>query len=161
MSAHADADREPHMNTKHNLIRPFLFLTATLTASLAPSSALADDGETRIIIVDLEQGVMQEDGLTSEIENGVIEVPVGDLDLITVLFIVPPNAGVFVTEDGVWTETLVPSETSRLLAFDLIEPRVPASVPEEFGFEIALPGQSAPTLPTVVIVPTDEAPEPT
>jgi hypothetical protein len=74
---------------------------------------------------------------------------------VTLLFIVPPGSSMFVFEDGVWTQEIDPSTTSRLLAFDLFE------WPEEYGFALVEPGQPAPTVPDIVIRPTDDDPDPT
>jgi hypothetical protein len=161
------------MNTNNNpFTRHSLTLAATLVvASLLPDFASASsttsypvlpdlpgpdiEGETQIVIY-LEDGLVQVGRLLYTLDGRPLEVSISDLEYLTLLFVVPPGSGVFVTEDGSWTQ-LDPS--SRVIAFDVFDSSVPESLPGELEFEVALPGQPAPTVPDLVIRPVD--PDPT
>jgi hypothetical protein len=172
------------MKTINQLVsRPSFFLALCLVAaSILPSPAAASypdsypvlpdlpgadiSGQARIVI-DLEQGIalVEVEGQLYALDDRPLEVAFDDLERITLLFVVPKDAGVFVTEDGLWTRELEPSRLSTLLAFDLFDAfeagALSPSETEEFGFQIALPGQPAPTIPDVVIRPTEDDPDPT
>lgn len=164
------------------ITRPSLILAACLaTASIQASPASAASGtiypllpdlpgadiygEARLVIyLDQNEPLVEVDGQLYALGGRPLEVAFDGLDHVTLLFVVPRNAGVFVTEDGVWTQNLDPSSTSRMLAFDLPDmfgSTPPSSETEEFGFEVALPGQPGPTVPDVVIRPTEDDPDPT
>jgi hypothetical protein len=100
------------------------------------------------------------DGQPYALDGRPIDVPFDDLDRITVYFDAPPDTGVFVFTDGLWTQTLAPSPTGELLEFDVYPSTASRAEPEMFGFEFPVPGQRAPTVPTVVIRPISPNPGP-
>jgi hypothetical protein len=159
------------MNTHNNpFTRPSFVLAATLVvASLLPNVASASttsypvlpdlpgpdiEGETQIVIY-LEEGLVQIGRLLYALDGRPLEVSISDLEYLTLLFIVPPGSGVFVTEDDMWTEL---EPTSRVIAFDVFDSSVSHALPGDLEFEVALPGQPAPTLPDLVIRPVDPDP---
>jgi hypothetical protein len=162
----------------HLLTRPSQILAALLVATWSLSSPVSASsrtnypllpdlpgadirGEARVVIhLDQDTPLVEVDGQLYALDGRALEVGLDDLDHVTLLFVAPPGAGILVTEDGLWTQEIDPSITSKLLAFDVFGSSVPHSTPEEFGFEIGLPGQPAPTVPDVVIRPTDDDPDP-
>lgn len=160
------------MNTNHRFIRPsFLLALCLAAATILPSPAQASSainypllpdlpgadisGQARIVIY-LDQGLalVDVDGQLYAIGDRPLEVAFEGLDSMTLLFVVPPDTGVFVTEDGLWMDELEPSPVSRTLTYDLVDPLIP------FGFELQVPGQPAPTVPDIVIRPTENDPDP-
>ncbi len=160
------------MKTNHYLTRPFLLFFASLvmasvlsgpaTASSNLSYPLLPDlpgadiqGEARIVIHLDEVEPLVEDGRQLFALGGrPLEIGFGDLDHITLLIVVPLGARVFVIEDGQVTDEIDPPITSEVVALDVYQKS------GEVGLAIALPGQPAPTVPDVVIRPTDDDPEP-
>jgi hypothetical protein len=161
------------MNTNKYITRPsFLLVALSLVAAMIlPSPAAASSattypllpdlpgadisGQARLVIY-LDQGIalIDVDGKRYAIGDRPLDVAFEDLDTMTLLVIVPTDTGVFVTEDGLWVDELEPSPVSRTLTYDLVDPLIP------FGFELAVPGQPAPTVPDVVIRPTENDPDP-
>lgn len=146
------------------LLASALIIPTTASASASQYPQLPDlpgadvRGQARVLVyLDQEGSLVEVDGVIYSLGGRPLELAFDDLELITLLFVVPDGAGLFVTEDGVWTADLQPSTSSRMLAYDLFD-----TVPEpgEFGFEVALPGQPAPTVPDLVIRPTDDDPDP-
>jgi hypothetical protein len=167
------------MITNHPFSRPSLLLLAAslVVAGSLSSTAAASDlasypllpdlpgadvrGEARILIhFQHDTPLVEVDGQLYALDGRALEIGLDDLDHVTLLFVAPPGTGMFVTEDGLWTEEIDPSATSELLAFDVFGSSVKSFVPEELGFELALPGQPAPTVPDVVIRPTRDDPDP-
>jgi hypothetical protein len=167
------------MKTNHHLTHPSLLLVASLAAaSILPTPAAASSstnypllpdrpgadiqGEARIVIhLDQDPPLVEVDGQLYALGGRALEIAFDDLDHVTLLFVAPLGSSVFVTEDGLWTQEIDPSITSKLLAFDVFEASGSGLDPVAYGFEVALPGQSAPTIPDVVIRPTDDDPDPT
>ena len=117
------------------------------------------EGEPRIVI-HLDQGrtTLDLDGLCYELHGRPLEVGFSGLDLITLLFVLPAGARLFVTEDDLWIDTLESSPWSSVVAFDLDHERLGAL--DDLGFEFVGPGQPAPTLPDIVLKPTEDDPDP-
>jgi hypothetical protein len=160
------------MNTNHRITRPsFLLALCLAAATILPSPAEASSatnypllpdlpgadisGHARVVIY-LDQGIplVDVDGQLYAIGDRPLEVAFEELDYMTLLFIVPPDTGVFVTVDGLWMDELEPSSVSQTLTYDLVDPLIP------FGFQLAVPGQPAPTVPDLVIRPTENDPDP-
>lgn len=159
------------MQTTHIISRPSLLLTLCLATTMVPSLAAAAtatgypllpdlpgadiSGQARIAI-HLDQGLtlVELDGQLHALGDRPLEVAFDDLDRITLLFIVPQDTGILVTEDGLWIDELEPSAVSTVITFDLVDPLM------TFGFELTLPGQPAPTVPDLVILPTENDPDP-
>ncbi len=160
------------MNTNHRIPRPSFLLAPCLAAAtilpipaeaspatnypLLPDLPGADiSGHAHIVIyLDRDIPLVDVDGQLYAIGDRPLEVAFEHLDYMTLLFIVPPTTSVFVTEDGLWMDELEPSTVSRTLTYDLVDPLIP------FAFELALPGQPAPTVPDVVIRPIENDPDP-
>jgi hypothetical protein len=168
------------MKTHYLIARPSLALAAWLAAaSLLPNPAAASsatrypllpdlpgadiEGETQIVIhfiYDAYQGyipLVQVGEQLLALGGRPLELATSDLDLITVLFVAPRDSTVFVFEDGILTQELDPLSGSKFRAFDMVGPS--SSGAEEYDVMVAPIGQPAPTVPDLVIRPTD--PDPT
>jgi hypothetical protein len=160
------------MNTNHRITRPSFLLSLCLAAAtIFPSPAEASSatkypllpdlpgadisGHARIVIyLDQDIPLVEVGGKLYAIGDRPLEVAFEHLGYMTLLFIVPPVTGMFVTDDGLWMDEIEPSSVSRTLTYDLVDPLIP------LGFELATPGQPAPTVPDVVIRPIENDPDP-
>jgi hypothetical protein len=83
-----------------------------------------------------------------------LEVDFAGLDNITLMFELHPNrirSRTFVSEDGELLDTIAVAGDKFTYVID------PSA---SFGFELAEPGQAAPTTPVVIIKPIEDDPEP-
>jgi hypothetical protein len=112
-----------------------------------------------VLSIDLDEDtvVLTLDGIRYEVNHRhVVALDLPRSDTLHVVVDLPDDAvGLFVTIDGVWIDNIVGKEGGDVpLDFELLPPN------GELGFEIAMPGQRAPTLPDVVIVANDDDPDP-
>lgn len=125
-----------------------------------PTDRNAIDTGVRVVIeFDGEQARVEIDGVSFELGNAPLEL---EVDPQTLYFVVGEYGGLHVTENGVWTETLSVSPGTDLIVYEVDwDPRVPASLGMELGFEwVGDPGWTAPTLPHVVVKPKEDDPDP-
>ena len=130
-------------------------IESAMTYPLLPDLPGADiSGQTYVVIhLDRDTPLVDVDGQLFVIGDRPLEIEFESR--MTLLIVVPEGAGVFVTEGTAWVDALVPSAVSQTLTFDLVDSSL------VFGFELADPSQQAPTIPDVIIVPTQSDPHPT
>lgn len=115
--------------------------------------------QARIIIhLECETPLVEVDGQLYVIDRP-LEVAFAEFDQLTFYLVVPARAGVFVTEGGTWTDSLLGSPLVEPLAYELLAEAVEANAHDPLGFEVMMPGQPAPTVPDVVVQPTDDDPD--
>lgn len=119
-----------------------------------------DTGARVVLEFDGERARVEIDGVSLELGNGELELELGGPQ--TLYFVVGEYGGLHVTENGVWIETLSVSPGSDLIVYEVDwDPRVPASLGMELGFEwVGDPGWTAPTLPHVIVKPKEDDPDP-
>lgn len=135
-----------------------LALQLLLGLSLSLSPIELGDHPEPVLAIDLDEDpvVLDFDGARHQLENDhsvVLDLP--QHEALHVVVDLPEDAvGLFVTIDGAWVDTIAAAGGFMPLDFEVL----PTS--GELGFEIAMPGQRAPTLPDVVVVTKDDDPDP-
>jgi hypothetical protein len=137
--------------------------SSTTRYPLLPDLPGADiEGEAQIVIYfvydDYHQIIplVQVDGQLFALGGRPLELATSDLDFITLLFVAPRDSTVFVFEDGDLTQQLDPLSGSKFRAFDMVGPSTSGA--EVYDVMVAPIGQPAPTVPDLVIRPTDPDP---
>jgi hypothetical protein len=115
-----------------------------------------------VIHLDYDEPLVEVDGQLYALGERPLELGRDELERITLIFIVPTGATLLVTENGEWTTSLA-SSSSAALTFDVpataFEAGMLGSEPISFGFELTFGGQRAPTVPDVVVQPSDGDPD--
>ena len=118
------------------------------------SATLSGDAGLFLYLLDEHALIETSGGCLHDVGTTTLVIEFGEYEQTTLVFELPEHqdgARVYVSEDGAWVETLELGGDSFAWVVN------PGS---SVGFEIAAPGQPAPTVPVVVIKPTSDGPEP-
>lgn len=116
------------------------------------------DQQHIIIHLDRSEPLVEVDGQLRALGQRPLELAADEIDDITLLFVLPYGAELFISENGEWMDTLDGSAVSNMLAYDLRNRTSGESV--VFGFEVGLPAQPGPTVPMIIVRPTEDDPDP-
>jgi hypothetical protein len=131
--------------------RPSIFYPA-----LSLTGDATVDGQAGVFFYLLDDRALVEriDGCFYEVDVPVLEIDFDDLDQVTLVLELPEypaGAQVYVTDRG----DLIEKVNLRGSSFTYV-----LTYGAELGFEIAMPGMPAPTVPVLVTKPTTDGPEP-